>query len=61
MFFVTSKIFFRLNAVFGKFATAECYAVIFHETFVPNTPPDFHNSLIFTWYERATLGNSLHV
>ena len=26
-----------------------------------NTPPDVHNSLIFTWYERATVGNSLHV
>ena len=35
MFFITSKIFIRLNAVFGKFTTAECYAVIFHETFVP--------------------------
>ena len=25
------------------------------------TPPDVHNSLILTWYERATVGNSLQV
>ena len=26
-----------------------------------STRPDVHISLIFTWYERAPLGNSLHV
>ena len=64
MFFITCKILIRLNVAFGKFTAAESYAFIFHETFVPvngKTPPDVHNSLILTWYERATVGNSLHV
>ena len=25
-----------------------------------NTPRDINNSVTFTWYERATVGNSLH-
>ena len=40
------------------------FVFIFHETFVlvnceHSCKP--YNSLIFTWYERAAVGNSLHV
>ena len=59
----------RLNVVFlGNFTVAECFFVfIFHETFVSVNGEHSsrlfsrYNSLMFTWYERATVDNSLHV
>ena len=67
MFFVTtSKILMRLNVAFLESLQRENVLIvfIFHETFVPvNKEHSFrpYNSLIFTRYERATVGNSLHV
>ena len=53
MFFMTSKNLMRLNAVFWKVYSRRMFFL-----FTWNIRNIF---LIFTWYERATVGNSLHV
>ena len=68
VFLITiSKILMRLHVVFMESLQPQNVLVIFlfsmkHSYLLTlNTPPDVYNSLIFTWYERATAGNSLHV
>ena len=56
----------RLNVVlFEKFTARECfYVFIFHGIFVLvncEHSSTRYNSVIFTWYERTAVGNSLHV
>ena len=67
MFFITSKILMRLNIVFFLESLQQQNVLMFLFTMkylyllTANAPPDVNNSLIFTWYEKATAGNSLHI
>ena len=65
MFFITSKILMRFNVVFSKVYSHSlwCFFIFMEDSYplTASTRPDVHISLIFTWYERAPLGNSLHV
>ena len=66
MFLITSKILMILNVVFLEILLLQnvlrfLFSMKHSHLLTANTPPDVNSSLIFTWYKRATVDNSLHV